>query len=235
VAPGNGESEAERVSALKASAWDGRVAAYRESPTHREGDDLDLVVAWCEAAPGVTALDVAAGGGHVARRLRELGCTVTTCDAAAGMEPDVVCAAESLPFDDDAVDVVVCRLAAHHFDDAGAAVREMARVSRRLVVIEDGLHVDERVEEAERLRDPTHVRSYTRDAWTRLLADARLEVLCEAALPKRHPMEHWLSCTGCVGEVARCVRDLLRHVTEPGGDVWVDSKLVVKAVKLRDG
>ena len=113
--------------ALKANAWDERVAAYRESPTHREGDDLDLVVAWCEPGRGVAALDVATGGGHVARRLRGLGCVVTTCDVAAGMEPDVVCPAESLPFDDDAFDVVVCRLAAHHFDDVGAAVRGLAR------------------------------------------------------------------------------------------------------------
>ena len=55
------------------SAWSERAEAYRESPGHREGADLDLVVEWCEPAEGVKALDVATGGGHVARRLRELG------------------------------------------------------------------------------------------------------------------------------------------------------------------
>jgi hypothetical protein len=78
-------------------SWDDRAQAYRESETHRAGEDLDALVAWCDPAPGVEALDVATGGGHVANRLRALGCTVTTCDAAAGMEPDVVCAAEALP------------------------------------------------------------------------------------------------------------------------------------------
>ena len=68
--------------------WDDRAGYYRESRTHAEGDDLDQVVVWCEPACGVTALDVATGGGHVARRLRALGCRVTTCDAAAGMEPE---------------------------------------------------------------------------------------------------------------------------------------------------
>mgnify|MGYP003289496345 CR=1 FL=1 len=34
--------------------------------------DLDLLVEWCEPGEGVKALDVATGGGHVARRLREL-------------------------------------------------------------------------------------------------------------------------------------------------------------------
>jgi SAM-dependent methyltransferase len=151
------------------------------------------------------------------------------------MEPDVVCGAETLLFADASFDVVACRLAAHHFDDVAAAVREMARVSRRLVVIEDGLHVDERVEEAERLRDPTHVRASTRAEWEALLAGAGLETRAEAELTKRHLLDHWLSCTGCEGEVAARVRALLEHVTEPGGEAWVDTKLVLKARKPRLG
>ena len=53
----------------------GRSAPRRtaRARAHREGADLDLVVEWCEPAEGVKALDVATGGGHVARRLRELG------------------------------------------------------------------------------------------------------------------------------------------------------------------
>ena len=102
--------------------WDERFDYYARSRAHAEGDDLDQVVAWCAPAPGVTALDVATGGGHVARRLRELGAAVTSCDAAAGMQPDVVCPAEDLPFADGSFDVVVCRVAAHHFTDPARAV-----------------------------------------------------------------------------------------------------------------
>ena len=58
--------------------WSQRVDAFRESPTHREGPDLDLLVEWCEPGPNVKVLDVATGGGHVARRLRDEGCTVVT-------------------------------------------------------------------------------------------------------------------------------------------------------------
>jgi SAM-dependent methyltransferase len=127
-------------------SWDARAEAYRTSPTHRAGADLDALVEWCEPARGVVALDVATGGGHVGRRLAEAGCRVTTADASPGMQPDVVCPAESLPFEDRSFDVVACRIAAHHFDDVAAAVREMARVTRRLVVIEDTLYADEQVE-----------------------------------------------------------------------------------------
>ncbi len=123
--------------------WNERAEAYRTSQTHASGDDLDLVVEWCEPVAGVTVLDVATGGGHVARRLREAGAEVVTTDAAPGMQPDVVAPADHLPFADASFDVVACRIAVHHFPDALAAVEEMARVARRRVVIV-GQHVHER-------------------------------------------------------------------------------------------
>ncbi len=209
--------------------WDERAEYYQRSRTHAAGADLDQVVAWCEPAPGVVALDVASGGGHVARRLRELGCVVTTCDAAAGMGPDVVCPAERLPFADGSFDAVACRLAVHHFSDAAAAVGEMARVSRRLVVIEDTLWMDEKVQEAERLRDPTHVRHYRRDELAAMLTGAGLTVAAEAIFEKYHAMDDWLSATGCAGDAAERVRRLLAHRSDADGSGWTDRKIVLQA------
>jgi len=152
--------------------WSRRAEAFRDSPTHREGPDLDLLVEWCEPGHDVKVLDVATGGGHVARRLREAGCTVITVDPAPGMEPDVVAPAEALPFEDGSFDVVACRIAAHHFSDIRKAVAEMARVSARLLVIEDNVFRGEHVEEAERLRDPSHVRCYSEAEWRELVTTA---------------------------------------------------------------
>jgi SAM-dependent methyltransferase len=211
--------------------WDARYEYYRDSRTHAEGDDLDRVVAWCRPGPGVTALDVATGGGHVARRLREAGCVVTSADASAGMCPDVVCPAEALPFPDASFDVVSCRVAVHHFSDASRGIAEMGRVARRLVVLEDTLYMDERVQQAEKLRDHTHVAHYTREEFVRMLAAAGLEVRREATFSKRHAMDDWLSATGCAGEAAERVRGLLAHVAEPGGVAWTDTKWVCQAVK----
>ncbi len=197
--------------------WSERAAAFRDSPTHREGPDLDLVVEWSEPGPGVRVLDIATGGGHVARRLREEGCTVVTLDPAPGMEPDVVAPAESLPFEDASFDVVTCRIAAHHFTDVRLAVAEMARVTRRLVVVEDNVFVDERVEEAERLRDPTHVRCYSEDEWRELLAAAGLEVLQLRPFERRPNLEDWLSRVDTPSDDAKVIRDLLRDHVEDGG------------------
>jgi SAM-dependent methyltransferase len=210
--------------------WSARAEAYRASE-HREGADLDRLVEWCEPGEGVQALDVATGGGHVARRLREAGCTVTTLDPAPGMGADVLARAEHIPFADGSFDVAACRIAAHHFADVRAAMAEMARVSRGLVVVEDTLHVSERVEEAERLRDPTHVRSYSEEEWRGLFVGAGLTVEAREIFEKRHPLEPWLERAGCAGDEAERVRELLADATE-GGE-YVDRKLVLRGRRER--
>jgi SAM-dependent methyltransferase len=189
--------------------WSTRAQAFRESPAHREGPDLDLLVELCEPGEGVKVLDVATGGGHVARRLREQGCEVVTVDPAPGMQPDVVARAEHLPFDDGSFDVVTCRIAAHHFEDIGAAVTEMARVAQRLLVIEDNLFVDERVEKAERLRDPTHVRCYSEEEWKAMLTDAGLEVERAERLERRRDVDDWLARVDTPPADAARVKELL--------------------------
>ena len=199
--------------------WSQRAQAMRESPTHRSGADLDVVVAWCEPGEGVRALDVATGGGHVARRLREAGCEAVSLDPAPGMEPDVVARAEEIPFDDSSFDVVACRIAAHHFEDVALAVREMARVTGDRVVVEDNLFVSERLEEAERLRDPSHVRCYTEDEWVGLFEQAGLDVEAVALVRRRLPLEPWIERAIAGPDVAERVRDLVSHLVDADGSV----------------
>jgi SAM-dependent methyltransferase len=123
----------------------------------------------------------------------------------------VTCRAEDLPFAESSFDVAVSRIAAHHFDDVPAAVREMARVARWLVVIQDLRYESEQVEEGERLRDPSHVRSLSVEEWRRLMEEAGLEVEAVELIAKRGPLESWLALTGCAGAEAARVRRLLAH------------------------
>jgi SAM-dependent methyltransferase len=213
------------------TAWSERAEAYRQSPGHREGADLDLVVEWCEPSPGVKVLDVATGGGHVARRLREAGCEVVTLDPSPGMQADVLAPAEHIPFDDGAFDVVVTRIAPHHFEDIRAAIEELERVSKRLVVIEDTLYSSERHEQAEKLRDPTHVRSYTEHEWRDFLTEVGLEVEQVECFEKEHPLDDWLARTGCEGADAERVRELLADRMNDDGTAWTDTKIVIRARK----
>jgi len=186
--------------------WSDRAQAYRESDAHRQGPDLDLLVEWAE---GKTALDVASGGGHVARRLREAGFQVVTVDPSPGMEAEVRATAEHLPFADSSFDTVVTRIAAHHFEDVEAALAELARVARRAVLVADMRYSDERREQAERLRDPLHVRTYSEAEWRALFQRARLEVEALELVDVEIELEPWLERAGCAGETADRVRALL--------------------------
>ena len=204
--------------------WSTRAELYAESDAHRAGEDLELLVEWARGAR--TALDVATGGGHVARRLREEGLEVVTCDPAPGMRPDVVCRAEDLPFRDSSFDVVACRTAAHHFTDVGAAVMEMARVSSALVLIVDTVNMGVAAEEAEALRDPSHVRNYTEEEWREIVASAGLDVEEIRFTANTFDFAAWLERTGCEGEVAERVRELL-------GARVVDGRLTLDKIAIR--
>ncbi len=204
--------------------WSERARAYVDSDAHREGEDLDLLVEWAEGAR--TALDVATGGGHVARRLREAGLDVITCDPAPGMGPDVVCHAEHLPFDDASFDVVACRTAAHHFTDVAASLREMARVAADRVLLVDTVNMGDEIEEAERLRDPSHVRNYSDAEWRALVAAAGLAVGDLRLLSHTFDFAAWLARTGCEGEEAERARELL-------GERVADGRITLDKIAIR--
>jgi SAM-dependent methyltransferase len=214
---------------VTADVWSDRAEQYRTSAIHSSGEDLDLVVEWCEPGPGVDVLDVATGGGHVARRLRELGANVVTVDPAPGMQADVIAPAEHLPFADASFDAVACRVAAHHFSDVLASVKEMARVAKHRVVICDNTFVSEASDEADRLRDPSHVRNYGVDEWKSFFELAGLEIVDERFMERPLEVEPWLARTETPSADAAQVRELL-------GDRIVDGwmklpTLILKGVK----
>ena len=207
--------------------WSERAESYRNAPDQREGEDLDLIVSWAEGSR--TALDVATGGGHVARRLRDAGLQVVSADPAPGMRPDVICPAEHLPFADSSFDLVVTRIAPHHFSDIALAVGEMARVARCLLIVEDTLYASDEVEEAERLRDPTHVCSYSEHEWRSFCEAAGLEIERVELFEKRRPVDAWLARTETSEADAARVRELLGDRIVDGD--YVDTKILLKGRK----
>ena len=195
------------------NAWDERAEAYRTSVTHATGDDLDAVVELCNPHAGVKVLDVATGGGHVARRLREHGARGRDARPVARHARRRRRAGRG-----HAVRRRLVRRRRHAHrrrttsTTSARAVGEMARVSNRVVVIEDMLYRSEEEQEAEKLRDPTHVRSLSDEEWRDLLVDAGLEIEQELYFSKTHDMDEWLARTGCTGDDAERVRELLRAV-----------------------
>ena len=206
--------------------WDERGQAYRDSPSHAAGVDLDLLVAWAGEGAGKTALDVGSGGGHLARRLTEAGFAVTTSDPSPGMWPDVICSAEDLPFAGGSFDLVASRLATHHFSDLPAALIEMARVTRGPVLISDPVFVDQRVEEAEKLRDPSHVAALSLEQWRERFVEAGIVFEMAEQIDREISFSGWLERCGCEGSDAEKARELVSH--RLSGDGYTSSLIVLK-------
>ncbi len=191
-----------------AASFDDHADAYVDSPVHRTGADLERLVTWC--ADAEFALDVATGAGHTAGALLEAGVDeVVAADASPTMVATaleehpglrgVVADAERLPFADDVFDAVTCRIAAHHFPNPGRFVREVARVLAPggTVAFEDNVappeeSLDDFLNEVERLRDPTHVRSSTEREWRSWFADAGLDVEETQLVKKTLEYERWV-------------------------------------------
>jgi ubiquinone/menaquinone biosynthesis C-methylase UbiE len=89
--------------------------------------------------------------------------------------------AEQLPFGNDSFDYVFSRFSAHHWNDLDAGLREVARVLTRggtaafIDSISPGAPLlDTYLQAVEVLRDPSHVRSYSRTEWDAAFARAGL-------------------------------------------------------------
>jgi len=195
--------DAERKAAA-AESFDEHASTYVESDVHRAGDDLEALADW--AADADRALDVATGAGHTGGAVLDRGVPdVVVTDAAPAMihtaESEfpgltgVVGDAEDLPFRTDAFDAVTCRIAAHHFPDPAAFVREVARVTESggVFAFEDNIAPEDAALDAflnrvERLRDPSHVRSYRESEWRNWVSDAGFEI--EEAMVVRKTIDY---------------------------------------------
>jgi hypothetical protein len=97
-------------------------------------------------------------------------------------------------------------------------MREMARVAARTVIVVDNTFGGDALEEAERVRDPSHVRCYTDEEWRGLFADAGLRLADVVSLPQRIELDPWLERAGCSGAAAERVRELAADRIEGG---WI--------------
>ncbi|WP_440771009.1 class I SAM-dependent methyltransferase [Natronorubrum sp. DTA28] len=199
-------SDAKRAAA---SSFDVAAGDYFDSDVHSQGADLERLADWCRDADAV--LDVATGAGHVAGAIAERDVsTVVAVDASRAMvataerEFDGVAGAmadaERLPFAANSFDAVACRIAAHHFPDPEAFVADVARVLRPggTFAFEDNVAppdpaLESFLDRVERLRDPTHVRSYRTEQWCEWLEEQGFVVEESHHLTKTLEFDSWVA------------------------------------------
>ncbi|SEQ70468.1 class I SAM-dependent methyltransferase [Natrinema salaciae] len=208
-----------------ATAFGDAADGYRDGAVLKEGADLERLVDWCSDA--TRALDVATGGGHVAGSLAETDVSRvvaadlspamvrTATDVYDGLE-GVVVDAERLPFASDRFDAVTCRFAAHHFPDPAAFLAEVERVLAPggVLALEDlcvpaDPELAAYVNRLERLRDPGHVETYSRDRWRGWLAETGLTVDAVHETSRRLEVDAWLDRMDVPTDRRREIRTVL--------------------------
>lgn len=187
-----------------------RAQAYVTSAVHAGGADLDVLEAAAAREKPDRAIDLGAGGGHVAYRLAPHARSVTAVDLSRAMVDAVaetararglsniethVAPAEHLPFDDARFDFLGCRFSAHHWRDIEAGLRQARRVLKPgataifIDVVSPGHPtLDTHLQAVELLRDPSHARNYTGAEWQAALTGAGFRV--RAAQMRRLRMDY---------------------------------------------
>lgn len=210
---------------------------FLTSAVHARGSDLELLPAIAGLTGREDVLDVATGTGHTALALATHARRVTGVDLTAEMialavaqtercgltnVAFAVADAEALPFADGSFDVVTCRIAAHHFPQVNRFCREAARVLRpcgRLVVVDNVVpeepELDRFINEAEKLRDPSHHRAYRLSEWRQFVERAGLGFAVAHQFTTVMDTEDWLARLATPPEAAAEVR--ARLAAAPAG------------------
>ena len=200
---------------------------------------------------GSAQLVVAPGGPD-----RVGGLVLASCEAFDNYPPGIsgrlLCLNASLPVGTFLTAQLLRPCLIRYFVDIDAAVGEAARVlcpGGRYVVVDsmspDDPELDAFLDAVERRRDPTHVRSYRRDEWMRIIDRTGLQVERVASLRKGRSFQFWLERGGVEGEHADQLRETFRDAPDTAkecfeiqidGDViksFTDDKIVIRATSPR--
>jgi len=206
-------------------------ADYAASTVHAAGPSLARLLELVETKPTWRVLDIATGAGHTALAFAPHVAKVTASDITPEMLQEarrlarerklgnVVTArapADDLPFPDTSYNLVTCRLAAHHFRDPAAFVREAARVliPGGTLALVDNISPDETdlasaYNAFEKLRDPSHGRCLTLDEWHALMRDAGLTLTSSEVMDQDIPFDPWVQRMRCTAPTTARLQEML--------------------------
>jgi ubiquinone/menaquinone biosynthesis C-methylase UbiE len=187
---------------------------FRRELSAQERAMLEQLVQLAQIGPDDRVLDVACGTGLVSFVCAPCAREVVGVDISPGMLAKaralrharevhnvhfVLGEAEHLPFKDSEFDVVVCRLAVHHFPQPEREIREMARVLKvggRLVISDTISSEDEREARLhnalERLRDPSHARMLPQTELRTLIEGVGLRISEVHTQTRDRTYEEWM-------------------------------------------
>jgi ubiquinone/menaquinone biosynthesis C-methylase UbiE len=214
-----------------------QASAMVSAPAFRQEQTLRHIYDSVRAMPAGRVLEVACGPGLVAEAIASLVTELVCIDATpemlelararlqkAGHTNVTFYAtfAESLPFEDDAFDLVVTRLSFHHFKDIQCVLSEIYRVLRpqgRLVVADIISSADEeesRLHNAlERLRDPSHICMFSKGQLLSALRVGGFNPLSSVIWEQRRSFREWAAIVSMPGR-AEPLLEVMRVLSRAG-------------------
>lgn len=131
--------------------------------------------------------------------------------------------AENLPFSDNSFNIVISRLAFHHFSNPKRCFSEMTRVLKtggKLVVIdmeaaEEALRNTE--DEIETLRDPSHMRNLSKEEFTEMFRENHLTITTMDCTELPVSLSAWLALTNTPSEISAAISKRLTDEIKGNG------------------
>ena len=186
---------------------------YLDSTDHRTGPDLMVISETARAIQPEVTIDIAAGAGHALKAAAPHSGFGLAVDLTAQMlsvakknfardglkrTSCVQGRAENLPLHHGSANLLTCRIACHHFPSIMDFLIEVRRVlvpqgSFIMVdsIVPADIEADIFLNEVEKLRDPSHVRSLQMEQWLALFKKARLRVSSVSTFQRTHPFTEW--------------------------------------------
>jgi SAM-dependent methyltransferase len=221
--------------ALVVAQFGPRAAAYVNSVTHSQGEDLKQLAAMMAGQGEARVLDLGCGGGHAAFAAAPHVKEVVAYDLSGDMLGAVAAeatrrglrniatrqgAVETLPFGDGEFDVVMTRFSMHHWSDLAAALKEARRVIKaegRAVFIDTispgKPALDTFLQAFELFRDPSHVRNYSEAEYRAALAAAGFAVTAITARRMPIAFQPWIERMNTPALQADAIRAVQRQVS----------------------
>ena len=201
---------------------------YTRSAGHSSGESLQVVREWVAGVHYSRAVDVATGTGFTAFAIAPYVDWVIASDLTPAMIAETrslagergitnvgyaLAAAEDLPFADSSLDLLTCRIAAHHFMDLRKAVREWRRVLApgALLILADTCSPEDPptsvwMNDIEERRDPSHIGNLSPSGWLEVLEENGLHPTDSTLTDVPHDFDDWVRRSGTPSDVVEALR-----------------------------
>ncbi|MDF2035872.1 methyltransferase domain-containing protein [Cytobacillus oceanisediminis] len=239
--------EKEEVKKKVQNTFSKNAEKYVTSKIHGDAAELNQLVQTLNPQKEWVVLDIATGGGHVAKSMAPFVSQVFAADLTKEMLANtarhlesfkniwyVLADAEALPFLDKYFDAVTCRIAPHHFPNPEKFISEAGRVLKpggHFLMI-DNVSPEEKelagfMNTVEKLRDDSHYRCLSTGEWRKLFAAYGLHETNSKSRKKQFDFPSWVRRTAESDEQIRAVEDYILQADQAAADYF--------QIELHDG